>query len=184
MRHDGGDAETGFGLDVGGALGWSMPSRGLHAEVYGRGLLTHEADGFRDRGFAGTLAYDPRPQSDRGFSPTLRQAVGGSSTGGMDALLGRRTLEGLAGTDNDLEGRHLELRVGYGVPALGGQFTATPELGLGLSESARNYNVGWRLGLATSAPVSMELKLEATRSEAAGDEAPEHGVGLSLVARW
>jgi len=30
----------------------------------------------------------------------------------------------------------------------------------------------------------MELKLEATRRKTAGEEAPEHGVGLSLLTRW
>ena len=43
MRHDGGDAETGFGLDLGGGLAWSDPASGIAAEVSARGLLTHEA---------------------------------------------------------------------------------------------------------------------------------------------
>ena len=29
LRHDGGDAETGFGLDLGGGLSWSHPASGL-----------------------------------------------------------------------------------------------------------------------------------------------------------
>ena len=40
VRHDGGDAETGFGADIGGGLAWSDPQRGLSAEVRGRGLLS------------------------------------------------------------------------------------------------------------------------------------------------
>ena len=29
VRHDGGDAETGFGLDLGGGLAWSDPGTGI-----------------------------------------------------------------------------------------------------------------------------------------------------------
>ena len=48
LRLDGGDAETGFGLDLGGGFTLSHPARGLQAEVRGRGLLSHAAEGFRD----------------------------------------------------------------------------------------------------------------------------------------
>ena len=50
VRHDGGDAETGFGVDIGGGLAWSDTRRGITAAFRGRALLTHEADGFRERG--------------------------------------------------------------------------------------------------------------------------------------
>ncbi len=57
VRHDGGDAETGFGLDLGGGLAWSDPGTGIRAEVSGRGLLTHESAGFRQRGIAGSFGW-------------------------------------------------------------------------------------------------------------------------------
>ena len=40
------------------------------------------------------------PGTDRGLSLSLRQGWGVSPTGGMDALLGRETLAGLAANDN------------------------------------------------------------------------------------
>ena len=58
VRHDGGDAETGFGVDIGGGLAWSDTRRGITAEFRGPGLLTHEADGFRERGVSGSLFWD------------------------------------------------------------------------------------------------------------------------------
>ena len=61
MRHDGGDAETGFGVDIGAGLAWTDPASGMKAKVDARGLLTHEANGFRERGIAGSLARDPAP---------------------------------------------------------------------------------------------------------------------------
>ena len=76
VRHDGGDAETGFGLDLGGGLAWSDPGTGVRAEVSGRGLLTHESAGLRERGIAGSFGWDPTPGSDRGPSLTLSQTLG------------------------------------------------------------------------------------------------------------
>ena len=45
VRHDGGEAKTRFGLDLGGGLTLSDPGRGLEAELRGRGLLSHESKG-------------------------------------------------------------------------------------------------------------------------------------------
>ena len=109
VRHDDGDAETGFGLDLGGGLAVSDPGRGLQAELRGRGLLAHESKGFRDLGFSGSLAWEGKPSSDRGAKLTLTQTVGGSSSGGADSLLSRGTLEGLTANDND-EGGSDELK--------------------------------------------------------------------------
>ena len=169
VRHDGGDAETGFGFDIGGGAAWSDRASGIVAEVSGRGLLTHASSGFREHGFAGSLTWDPRPDSERGLELTLRQAVGAGANGGVDALLSRGTMAGLAANDNGdaLRQRRLEVRLGYGLPAFADRFTATPEFGFGLSETHREYSLGWRLGLAQGDPGALELRLEGRRSEAA-----------------
>ena len=188
VRHDGGDAETGFGLDVGGGISWSHPASGLSGELRARGLVTHEAGGLRDRGIAGSLGWDPAPESERGFALTLSQTMGAQASGGVDALLGRGTLEGLAANDdgNGLANRRLELKMGYGFGVFGDRFTATPEAGLGLSNGQREVRLGWRLGLEGSGPVSMELGLEATRREAANDDGaePVHALMLRGSMRW
>ena len=103
----------------------------------------------------------------------------------MDALLSRTTMAGLAANDNDddLAQRRLEARLGYGVSAFGDGFTATPEIGFGLSDGERDYSLGWRFGMARQGANAFELRLEATRSESANDDA-EHGIGLRLTARW
>ena len=177
LRHDGGDAETGFGLDVGGSLLWSDPRRGIAAELRARGLVTHESSGFRARGVAGSLSFDPRPDSDRGLSLTLSQAMGAQASGGMDALLGQRHLGGLAANDegDELERRALELKLGYGFGVFADRYTATPEAGLRLTHGHREYSLGGRLGLARSGPLSMELGLTATQREAANDDGASAG---------
>ena len=186
LRHDGGDAETGWGVDIGGGLRWHAPALGLSAEVSGRGLVAHEAAGLKDRGVSGSLAWDPDPASDRGPSLTLTQTLGAQAAGGADALLGRQTLADLTANDNGFESRRLELRLGYGLPALGDRFTSTPELGVALSDAAREYRLGWRLGLVPGGASSFELGIEASRKEPANDAGtePEHGIRLKLEARF
>ena len=193
VRHDGGDAETGFGLDLGGGLALSDPKRGLQAELRGRGLLAHESKGFRDLGFSSALAWEGKPGSDRGAKLRLTQTVGGSSSGGADSLLARGTLEGLAANDNgaggndELKSRRLELKFGYGLSTFGDRFTWTPEVGVGLSDTGRDYSLGWRLvrGGFGGDGGSLDLSLEATRRESANDDTPpEHAIGLRLTLRW
>ena len=55
----GGDAETGFGADIGARLILAAPSRGLSAELRARGLLTHEVGGMRERGVSGSATATP-----------------------------------------------------------------------------------------------------------------------------
>ena len=195
IRHDDGDAETGFGADIGASLAWTDAKRGLAAELKGRGLLTHEADGFRERGLSGAFTWDP-VEGDRGPHLSLTQTVGGASSGGAEALLERTTLEGLAVNDpgsepeaggNDLKSRRLEARFGYGFSAFGDRFTLIPEAGVGLSDAGRDMSLGWRL---ERRPLpgdlgSLELSFEARRRESKGGNAsPQHEAGLRLTTRF
>ena len=182
VRYDGGDAETGFGADIGGGVTLAAPAEGLTVSLDGRGVLTHEAAGVRDRGVAGTLAWNPAP-TGRGPTLTLRQSFGAGASGGKDALLSRETLEGLAANDNGQ--RRLEARFGYGFAAFGGGFTMTPEIGLGRSDAGRDYSLGWRLTRTGSGPGSLELSIDATRRKSANDDVPpEHSIGFRLTARF
>ena len=183
-RHDGGDAETGFGVDIGGGAALALPARGLTLSLQGRGLLSHAASGFSESGFSGQIAWDSKPQSERGLTLSLRQTVGGPASGGGQALFSREVMENLGANDNG-SARRLEANLGYGFPAFGDRFTSTPELGLGLSNGQREMSLAWRLNMASGGPNSLGLRLEATRREHANDDAdPEHGFGLRLTARW
>ena len=106
--------------------------------------------------------------------------------GGSHALLGRPTLTGLAATGDGLDRRRLDLRASYGFAADGDRVTMTPELGAALSDAAREYRLGWRLGLVPGGPSSFELGIEATRTEPANDAGtePEHGIRFKLDARF
>ena len=102
-------------------------------------------------------------------------------------------MEGLAANDNgeggddELKSRRLELKFGYGLSAFGDRFTWTPEVGVGLSDTGRDYSLGWRLVLGGSGSDggSLELSFEARRRESANDDTdPVHEVGLRLTARF
>ena len=100
----------------------------------------------------------------------------------MDGINGR---DRLAANDNGDGRRRLEARFGYGFGMFGGQFTSTPEIGLGLSEVGRDYRLGWRLTRAGRGAGSLEFSLEARRHERANDNTPpEHGIGFRATARW
>ena len=193
MRHDDGDAETGFGVDMGGGIAWTLPKHGLQLDLRGRGLLTHEAKGFRELGVSGSLAWDPTISSEQGPTLTLTRTVGGPASGGADALLARGTLAGLAAQPGSGSGdyggpgnRRLEARFGYGFPACGGRFASVPEIGLGLSGTGREYILGWRLADDGSrGSGAFQLSTEARRIETAVGSGPaEHRIGARLSARW
>ena len=188
VRQDGGDAETGLGVDAGVGLAWADPTSGVTAELRARGLLTHEEEGFRERGLAGTLAWDPDPESDRGPALSLSQTVGTSASGGIEALF-RPGRAGALGTADDNRGepdrRHLEAKLGYGFALFDGRFTMTPEAGFGVSDAGRDFILGWRLSREGVGVGSLELAFEARRRESANDNACyEHTAGFRLTARY
>ena len=143
LRQDGGDAETGFGVELGGGLTWVDPSLGLSLELSGRTLITHDSDDLEDRGFAASLLFDPKPATERGLSLVLRQEMGGQAEGGLDALFRTDPLEDRTGSGESAARWTAE--AAYGMPAFSGRFTGSPHVGLDLASNTRNYSLGWRL---------------------------------------
>ncbi len=179
-RHDGGDAETGFGVEIGGGIAWSAPALGLSLDVSGRTLIAHGNDDLKDRGYAASLAFDPDPATGRGPSLGLRQEFGGQAQGGLDALFQPATLEDRSGSD---AASRWSMEAAYGFPAFGGRWTGSPHVGLGLATGARDYSVGWRLTPEAANAPDLSFGLRATRRESDTAQA-EHTVGVSITARW
>ena len=194
LRRDGGDAETGFGLDLGAGLAFSAPARGFEAELRGRDLLSHASSGMRDRGFSGSLAWRQRPESDHGATLTLTRTIGAASSGGAEALFSRATLDGLAADGGEdgggAQSRRLHLGLGYGfpgagLPVIGERFVWTPGVGLDLSDTGRTYRFGWTLASRGNPDLSFEAHVEGRRREDAGGEAAlEYEAGFRLNVRF
>ena len=180
-RHDGGDAETGFGVDLGGGIAWNDPALGLSLDVSGRTLIAHGNDDLKDRGYAASLAFDPDPATKRGPSLSLRQDWGGRARGGLDALFRADPLEDRTGGE---AASRWNMEAAYGFPAFGGRWTGSPHMGLGLAAAARDYTLGWRLTPAAGANApDISFGLKATRRESDTARA-EHTFGFEFTARW
>ena len=180
-RHDGGDAETGFGVELGGGLAWRDPKLGLTLDLSGRTLVAHDDGGLEDRGVSAQLSFDPEPASGRGLSFGLGQDWGGRSAGGLDALFAPEPLEDRTGGSE--AAARWSMEAAYGFPALGGHFTGSPYMGLGLATAARDYSLGWHLTPEAAAAPNLSFGLKATRRES-GNAAPEHTVGVEVATRW
>ena len=178
-RHDGGDAETGFGAELGGGIAWVDPGIGLSLDLSGRTLIAHEDGDLKDRGVSASLAFDPDPASERGPSFSLRQDFGGRANGGIDALFANDPQEDRTGGEPT---SRWSAEAAYGLPAFGGRFTATPHVGLGLSTDTRDLSVGWRWTTAANAS-DLSFGVTVSRRESDGAE-PEHAAGLEIRARW
>ena len=179
-RQDGGDAETGLGVEIGGGVAWVDPAWGLSLDLAGRTLLAHENDDLRDRGFSAALAFDPTPGTPRGPMLSLRQDVGSPATGGLDALF---TAAPLADRTGQAAPSRWGLEAAYGFPVFGGHFTGSPHLGVGLAPRTRDYRLGWRLTPDAASALALSLDLAATRQERDA-AAPVHTVGVEVLAQW
>ena len=163
LRHDGGDAETGAGMDVGAGLVLSDASTGLSLDVRVRTLLVHQAEGFRERGVALSFSYNPTPSTPLGFTARVAPSWGGDARSGAEALWGRETLAGMA-HGSFAQGNRLDGEVGYGLP-VGSRFVGTPRVGFSESEYGRDFRVGYGLGVLEASSLRVELGVDAHRRE-------------------
>ena len=176
LRHDGGDAETGTGVEVGAALRYA--GEGVSIEGAVRTLVAHEESGYEEWGASGAVRIDPG-MSGRGLSLTLAPSWGVAS-GGAERLWGMEDARGFAPEGGFEAARSFEAELGYGVGLGGMPGTVTPYAGLSLGgEESRAWRGGAKWAVAPGASVS----LEGTRTEAAGAE-PVQEVKLRGALRW
>ncbi len=161
IRQDGGDAETGYGLDLGAGILWSDPERGIQWRIEGTTLLTHTEEEFQEQGLSLSFSWEPNP-SNRGPSLSMGHTMGAAATGGMDALLNPITMEGLDAVPSS--GQQFEAELAYGFSAYNDRLTLTPAVVLALSPTSRNYSLLWSL-----APYADQLQGEPWELSLAGE---------------
>ena len=164
LRRDGGDAETGAGMDVGGGLAFSDTVTGLSLDVRVRTLVVHQAEGFTERGMSLSFGWDPTPSSPLGLTAKLAPSWGGQAQGGAEALWGNQMAYGLGSHQMYGSGDRLDAEVGYGL-SMGARFVGTPRVGVSNSEHGRDYRFGYGLAAVDQGSVKFELGIEGQRRE-------------------
>ena len=175
LRHDGGDAETGFGLEAGGGVRFEDPARGLSASLDGRALALHEDGDLEDWGVSVSLEWDPRPETRLGPSVVATRGWGGAASGGVDALLGPETVPGLAAAD----GGAWSLEAAYGLRR-GNGMAGVPHLRMGGTEGLEELRLGYRI--APDADRAADASAEIWAEPGVGGTGPRAGAGLEW--RW
>ncbi len=176
MRNDGGDGETGTGLEAGGGLRYTDPALGLTLEGRARTLLSHGGD-YEESGVSGLVRIDAGTEG-LGLALSLRPAWGRTASG-VHRLWETGTTGGTELAD-EAAGR-LNARVAYGIGAAwGGRGVLTPYTDVSLSgEGSRRLSLGGRLDIGPSVGMS----LEGAHSRSARGAA-DHGVMLRGSLHW
>ena len=175
LRHDGGDTDTGSGLEVGGSLRYAS-AWGLSIEASLRALVTHEARDYTEWGASGALRFDPGRQGE-GLTASITPAWG-TAAGSMSRLWGQQSMAGLAPQDAlalTAAGR-LDAELGYGLATLRGRGLLTPYARVAFTEGA---DQAWHLGTRLALAESLNLSLEASHREREGEIAAHE---LALLA--
>ena len=183
IRQDSGDAETGFGMDLGAGVTWKDPERGISGELKGRTLLFHAEEDFQDQGLALSFSWDPSP-SNRGPSLSMGHTMGLSTEEGIHALLNPTVLDGLDGLNaSPSNGQQLEAELAYGFPAYNDRLTMTPAVATALSPTSRTYGLLWSLAPYSeqSHALPWEFSVEAERLEYFSSSTPaDHSLKLNF----
>ena len=166
VRHDGGDAETGLGLEVGGSLGYTHAQRGLALQATARRLLVHQANGYEEWGVGGSLSLDP---GALGRGPSLRMQSSWGATSGMDRLWSQRSAADLARSTQAAGASLFDAELGYGLDALGGLLTPYAHVASS-GQGPRTYGLGGRLQVERSLRVDLVGERRERTAARAGHE--------------
>ena len=163
LRHDGGDAETGTGLEVGARLRYTAGPLTVEGQV--RMLVAHEDSGYEEWGASGAIRITPSA-SGRGLTLTIAPEWGrtGSATERLWSAPDTRAL----GTNSVFEGNaRLAVEAGYGIGVGHGRGVLTPYAGLTLGDGGtRTMRTGMRWQVAPDAVFGLE---GTQRADSAGE---------------
>ena len=168
VRHDGGDAEEGMGLEAGGAFRYVEGGIALEGSL--RKLVAHESD-HEEWGASAALRVDPG-QSGRGLSLSILPTWGESSSSGVNSRLWSAEGPHQIGRDGFEAQNRLEAEIGYGVfnpfkKLLG---VLTPYFGLSMGDNNRVTRTGTRWKISPNANLRLELSRTKGEESKEGDD--------------
>ena len=173
LRYDGGDAERGAGLEVGGGLAYAAGR--VAVEVNARALLAHADTDYEEWGFSGSIVYRPRDDG-RGLSMNLGSAWGATQSG-VQSLWTRQDASGLVHGGATEAAQRFQAELGYGFQGRKGDKLWVPYVG------AEGGAQALRMGLKLTSGAHREVGLEFGRL-GNRHEAPRHAVELRGAMRW
>ena len=167
LRHDGGDAETGTGVELGAGLRYNAGALTIEGQM--RALVTHEASGYEEWGASGAIRMTPSA-SGRGLTLSIAP-VWGQTGSAAERLWSARDASAL-GSDDEFEARgRVEMDAGYGFGLPGNRGVLTPYAGLTLGDGgARTARTGTRWKLGPDAVVGLEATRQASGAGEADNE--------------
>ena len=133
VRQDGGSAETGTGLELGGGVRLSYPAWRLKGEMRTQGLVIHSADGFTEWGLSGLVQVGNGPE---GLVVSVRPSWGPQKGG----VLQRQHLD-VTPAGGNLHRTAMEMA--YGVPLKAGMMRSVA--GVAQLSTGRIYRLGTEL---------------------------------------
>ena len=161
VRHDGGAADEGLGLVLGGGLRYAYPPWGLELAANAQWLPLHEQPGFSQWGAGGTVAIAPGPP---GYGPalSLSSSWGALPSGAAQDLW--TAPDPLATPATPDPGGQFAAELRYGVHWRGSRTLLTPYAGV--TQTARGDRI-WRLGTRVQLEPSISLNVEGSLNEPA-----------------
>ena len=175
-RYDGGDGETGSGIEAGGGVRYHDPASGWTVEGRARVLLHHNGD-YKEWGVGGLVKLDPGT-AGRGLSLSVRP-VWGQAVSGVERLWESGVALGAA-ADPDAARMHARIAYGIGTATWAGHGVLTPYTDVSLSgDGANRLGIGSRLDIGSS----VRMSLEGVHSRPAGGEA-DHSIMLRGALYW
>ncbi len=203
MRQDGGEVDSGFGMEVGGGMTYLRRDGTLIIRVHGRTLAMHQEEEYEEWGLGGSISINPGG-GGQGLSLGVRPSWG--STASNVARLWAQGAAGLNPGGYGYGSRRIDAEFGYGVMAWEGRGLVTPYARFALSEQLDaahfpaagmvnaiamtpfgisnqgiyGYQLGGRLRLGPDFAAS----IEAGRSAGAPGSGAAHLAAVSLSMRW
>ena len=155
VRRDGGDAETGTGVEMGGRIRYANPRQGLSLEATARGLIAHQNADYEEWGVAGSLLFDPG-RSEQGFSMRMRTAWG-SVFGGVNQLWSQESVRGLSrGRLRGGNEPEINAELNYGLAIRSDETLMTPFATISLAGGqTAAYRLGWRVKVGPTFRLSL-----------------------------
>ena len=174
VRYDGGDGQTGGGMEVGVGLHYSNPAKRVTVEGRVRTLLDNDGE-YEKWGISGQVKLLPGADG-QGFSFGLSPGYGESGSD-LQALWDHGVSDAAGGDATADYRAYLDAKIGYGVSLWGLEAVLTPygEMTLGSQDS-------YRVGMKCKSGTRYEVTLLGERRE--GDDADEHTILLKGEIRF